>query len=151
MIFELKAQEALKQAGGRITEQRNLVIRLLGNSDHKIDAESLFLLAHQEDENISLATVYRTLNALADADVIQRRYLSPDHTRQYFERVADESSLHITCRECQASIPIETTLITKLRQELLTQYKWHDVTVCSCMSGLCEDCYKKSISDEGSR
>jgi Fur family ferric uptake transcriptional regulator len=151
MNFELQAQVALKQAGGRITDQRKLIIHLLANSTQQIDAESLFVLAHQADESISLATVYRTLNALADADVIQQRYLSPEHNRQYFERVQDDDVLYITCRNCQRSFPIETPLIAQLKQELAVQDKWHDVTVCSCMSGLCAECYAEVVKTQGEK
>lgn len=149
MSFEVQALNALKQIGGRLTDQRRLIIHLLANSTNQIDAESLFVLAHQEDASISLATVYRTLNALADADVIQRRYLSPEHNRQYFERMPDDSVLYITCRKCQRSFPIETDLITKLKTEIAIQHQWHDVNICSCMSGLCADCRAEAVVGEG--
>jgi Fur family transcriptional regulator, ferric uptake regulator len=149
MTFEAQAQTALKQIGGRLTKQRKLIIHLLTNSTQQIDAESLFLLAHQADASISLATVYRTLNALADADVIQRRYLSPEHNRQYFERMPNDSVLYITCRKCQHSFPIDTELITQLKTQLIVQHKWHDVNICSCVSGLCADCHDKAATNEG--
>lgn len=148
MSFEQQAQDALKQAGGRLTEQRQLVIRLLANSSQQIDAESLYMLAYQEDESISLATVYRTLNALADADVLHRRYLSPDHNRQYFERAPDEQVLTINCRECQKNMPVSSDLITKLKQTLLIDYGWQEISICSCMSGICDDCAEK-LANEG--
>ena len=148
MSFQEQAQIALKQSGGRLTEQRNLVIRLLANSRQQIDAESLYFLAHQEDASISLATVYRTLNALADAGVIHRRYLSPEHNRQYFERLPDEQVLHISCRECQKSIAMTTKLIADLKQEIYTHLNWEEVNVCSCLSGICDECYSKSIQSK---
>lgn len=149
MSFQIQAQEALKQSGGRLTDQRQLIIRLLDNSSEYVDAESLYLLAHEQDAGISLATVYRTLNALADAGVLQRRYLSPDHSRQYFERIPDEQVLHITCRECQQSIPINSDLIVALKQDIIANHHWHEVNVCSCLSGLCDDCYNKMLSNDG--
>jgi Fur family ferric uptake transcriptional regulator len=148
MSFAERAQNALKQAGGRITDQRNLIIHLLANSTHQIDAESLYILAHQEDASMSLATVYRTLNALADAGIIQRRYLSPEHNRQYFERMPDDHVLYITCRNCHRSFPIETDLIAKLKEQLDTHYSWHNVNVCSCISGLCAECSAKLKEQE---
>ena len=149
MNFEAQAQAALKQTGGRLTDQRKLIIHLLANSTRQIDAESLFVLAHQADASISLATVYRTLHTLADADVIQRRYLSPEHHRQYFERMPDDSVLYITCRKCLRSFPIETELIAQLKTEVLVQYNWQNVNICSCISGLCADCHAETIANEG--
>ena len=149
MTFETQALNTLKKMGGRLTDQRKLIIHLLANSTRQIDAESLFVLAHQQDTSISLATVYRTLNTLADADILQRRYLAPDHNRQYFERMPDASVLTITCRNCQRSFPIETDLIAKLKQELAIQQQWHDVNVCACISGLCADCHTEAIASEG--
>jgi Fe2+ or Zn2+ uptake regulation protein len=122
---------------------------LLASSTQQIDAESLFVLAHEEDASISLATVYRTLNTLADADIIQRRYLSPEHNRRYFERIPDDYVLYITCRQCQCSFPIKTGFIAQLKAELVAKYAWHDVNICSCISGLCAHCHAKTSVNEG--
>lgn len=143
MAFRDQALDALKTYGGRMTAQRWALIDLLDASDSQIDAESLYELAHQQDASISLATVYRTLNTLADAGVIQRRYLSPDHDRQYFERMPDESTYFLTCRECRRTISFQTDLIQRLKIELASAYGWHALNICVCSDGICPECSAK--------
>src|SRR5690606_9629097 len=96
--FTEQAQEALRQTGGRMTAQRRLIIELLAQTDTQFDAETFYEQAREADRRISLATVYRTLNTLADAGMLQRRYISPEHSRQFFERVPDDTVYFFTVR-----------------------------------------------------
>ena len=47
--------------GLRITEQRKVIARVLGDSEDHPDVETLHARASRVDPNISIATVYRTV------------------------------------------------------------------------------------------
>ena len=69
-LDELK--KILKKKGMKYTEQRALILQLLLNLDDHLSAEEVHELVKKEypDQNIGIATVYRTLNFLEEINLI---------------------------------------------------------------------------------
>ena len=65
-------EQALRDAGLRITKQRRLILGILSEIDGHPDADRIYSRASQVDDRVSLATVYRTLKALEQTGAIQR-------------------------------------------------------------------------------
>ncbi|MAU13345.1 MAG: hypothetical protein CL607_26235 [Anaerolineaceae bacterium] len=144
MTFQQQARDAIRDSGGRITPQREILFDLLSHVEEDIDADGLYRLAAQQDPNISLPTVYRTLNTLEDAEVIASQYVSTDHERKVY-RVNDKKDVfHFTCSRCGKVTQVTSHLVDKLRQELGSQIGADVLTVCMCAGGLCEDCRKEA-------
>src|SRR3954452_304144 len=59
--------------GLRITEQRKIIARVLGDSEDHPDVETLHDRASAIDSNISIATVYRTVRLFEEAGVVVLR------------------------------------------------------------------------------
>jgi Fe2+ or Zn2+ uptake regulation protein len=79
---------------------------------------------------------------------MQRRYLSPEHERQYFERSLDKETIHVICRQCHRSYTVAGDLLAQFKETIVAQQAWQDLTICSCVSGLCPDCFAKSQATE---
>lgn len=141
--FQELANEAIRLAGGRITAQRQLLIELLDTTEISLDAEALYHLARQRDQSINLATVYRTLHILEDAGIIQRRYLSQDHERNYYEPAHLEAEYHFTCRACKQVIAFGAEYVRTLQRQLEKDFGVVVTNACVCFSGLCPDCQKQ--------
>ena len=79
------ATDWLSGAGLRPTRQRVALARLLvGDGQHRhVTAESLFADVQTQGERVSLATVYNTLRAFCDADLIQE--VMVDGSKSYFD------------------------------------------------------------------
>ena len=58
--------------GLRMTDQRRVVARVIGDADDHPDVEELFARATQADPKISLATVYRTVKLFEEAGILER-------------------------------------------------------------------------------
>src|SRR3954453_3607932 len=65
-------RRALEQAGGRYTRQRAAVHTYLRTVECHPTAEQVFAAVRQTIPNISLATVYKALEALVDAQLAAR-------------------------------------------------------------------------------
>jgi Fe2+ or Zn2+ uptake regulation protein len=65
-------RHALERAGWRFTRQRAAVFAYLRSVDWHPTAEQVFVAVRQHLPNISLATVYKALEALVDARVAAR-------------------------------------------------------------------------------
>ena len=141
MSFSEKAADAIREAGGRMTAQRQHILDLLEGTSERLDAEGLFEQARQRDPAISLATVYRTLSTLESVGLIRQQYISKDHERKYYEPVSD--AYYFTCRECHRVIGFQSEHIAALKQELQERYGLGDIHVCTCVDGLCPSCQAK--------
>ena len=58
--------------GLKLTSQREVVISILENSDDHPDVDELFRRATKIDKSVSIATVYRTVKLLEDANFIEK-------------------------------------------------------------------------------
>ncbi len=58
--------------GLRMTDQRRIVARVVGDAEDHPDVEELFARAARVDPKISLATVYRTVKIFEEAGILER-------------------------------------------------------------------------------
>ncbi|PJK29797.1 ribosomal-protein-alanine N-acetyltransferase [Minwuia thermotolerans] len=58
--------------GMRMTEQRRIIARVLSESEDHPDVEQVYQRASEVDENISIATVYRTVRMFEEANILER-------------------------------------------------------------------------------
>jgi Fur family transcriptional regulator, iron response regulator len=92
----------LKEAGLRLTRQRQLLATLLFDGRHKhVTAEQLHAAASKHRESVSLATVYNTLHQFTDAGLLRKVVVGQDSV--YFDtntaahhHFFDEESGHLT-------------------------------------------------------
>jgi Fur family iron response transcriptional regulator len=74
----------LKEAGLRLTRQRQELAALLFDGQHKhVTAEQLHAAARRHDVPVSLATVYNTLHQFTDAGLLRKVIVGQD--RVYFD------------------------------------------------------------------
>ena len=67
-----KLLEKCQRRGFKLTNQRELVISILENSEDHPDVDELFTRALEQDRSVSIATVYRTVKLLEDANFIEK-------------------------------------------------------------------------------
>ena len=60
------------EKGLRITEQRRVIARVLGESEDHPDVEALHARAAAVDPGIAIATVYRTVRLFEEAGILER-------------------------------------------------------------------------------
>src|SRR5260221_10047297 len=88
MTRKIDIEALCADKGLRITEQRKTIARVLGESEHHPDVETLHARAAAVDPNISIATVYRTVRLFEDAGILKRhgfgdgrsRYVAPSES-----------------------------------------------------------------------
>ncbi len=90
-------RNALEGAGLRTTKQRLAVLEALARRDDAVTAQELHQELLRRDERTGLATVYRTLAALAEAgelDTFQRE------GEQAFRLCGTDHHHHLVCESC---------------------------------------------------
>ncbi len=112
-------EDALRDAGVRITRQRRILLRVLTEAQDHPDANELHRRAHGRDRNISLATVYRTLSVLENAGVIERHAFEGKPAR--FETSDRPHHDHLIDLETGAVIEFRSEKIERLQAEIAAE------------------------------
>ena len=95
--------EKLRKSGLRATPQRIAIYEALESFGHA-KPEAVFEKVRKKFEGISIATVYSSLNTLAEKGVISRLILSDNS--QYFD-ITNIPHSHFVCRECGTVFDVE--------------------------------------------
>ena len=96
----------------RMTSQRQVIIKVIEESDDHPDVDQLYLRSVQIDNTISIATVYRTVKLLEEAGLIERLEFGDGRSR-YEE--AGEHHEHL--------IDVESGEIIEFQNEELEEMK----------------------------
>lgn len=128
----------------RATPQRVLLLQILDSGEH-MDAESVYHKARQLDPNISLATVYRTLDRLKKSGLLSQRYFSRQHKREYYETGNKQEHYHFKCLGCGQVIEVQTPRIAQMRREVAEQLGLVFQHACICLEGYCASCAARKM------
>jgi Fur family ferric uptake transcriptional regulator len=137
-----KAAQTLQATGRRLTTQRQVLLKVLAECHDHLDAEGIYALAKEQDPNISLATVYRTLNVFKEVGIVQERILDHEGQRRYYE-VTDKVHYHFNCLGCGRVIEFESPLIEQASAELAKRLNLDIVHTRVYMEGYCPDCQEE--------
>ncbi len=135
-----KLKSVLKNKGMKYTEQRALILQLLMKLDEHLNAEELYEVVKKEhpEQNIGIATVYRTLNFLEEVNLISS--ISFGKEGKKYESNDTEHHDHIICTSCGKIVEFFDEEIEK-RQESIAEQKGFMITDHNMqLYGLCETC-----------
>ncbi len=76
-----------------MTDQRRVVARVLSKADDHPDVEEVYRRAAEQDEAISIATVYRTVRMFEEAGILERHDFGDGRAR--YEPASDEHHDHL--------------------------------------------------------
>jgi Fur family ferric uptake transcriptional regulator len=133
----------LREAGLRVTSQRLLVFNIVCKSDAHLSADDIHAMVRRQDGDVSLATIYRTLNALSEAGLVAPHYLGRDHEREHFEHSGKPEHYHFTCVRCGQVFEFETEAMQTLKVRLREDKDWVLIHSCMCFEGVCSKCRDK--------
>lgn len=139
----LGAKGLLRSVGLKVTRQRMLVLEILSDSEGHLDADAIHQLAREGGEEVSLATVYRTLRALREAGIVEQRFLGRQHDRERYEAVGRPEHYHFTCHGCGQVFEFETERIHQMKLELGSKHGWVLDHSCLCLEGWCASCVEE--------
>ena len=88
-----RIEQLCADKGMRMTDQRRVVARVLGQASDHPDVEELYRRAHDVDPNISIATVYRTVRLFEEAGIISRHDFKDGRSR--YEEATEEHHDHL--------------------------------------------------------
>ncbi len=110
---------ALREAGVRVTRQRQVLLHVLTEAADHPDAAELHRRAQALDDTVSLATVYRTLSVLEREGVIQRHSFEQGGAR--FEVTDPGHHDHIVDIDTGTIIEFRNDRIEELQRQIAAE------------------------------
>ncbi|WP_098454126.1 Fur family transcriptional regulator [Sanguibacter antarcticus] len=122
-----------------MTKQRTAITDLLQSVPDFRSAQQLHELLRSRGESTGLATVYRTLQNLADAgevDILQ----TIDGENLYRRCARTEHHHHLVCRACGATVEIDGPTVETWAAFVGAQHGFSDIEHTIELFGTCTDC-----------
>ena len=143
-------KDSLKKRGVRLTRQRQILLDLIDQSGAHLDAESLYLLAHEKDPKLNRVTVYRTLKLLADCGLASEVAFH-DGIARYEHQYNRRGHHHMVCTECGASVEFFSAEVGELEREIGRKHHFVTTRHTFQIYGVCEDCRRKGHGQSSER
>ncbi len=125
--------------GVRATRQRGAIIALLDTVDEFRSAQELHDELRRRGENIGLTTVYRTLQTLAAADLVD--LVRTDSGESVYRRcAAPHHHHHLVCRGCGAAVEVSGREVEAWAADVAAAHGFSDVSHTIELFGTCSDC-----------
>ena len=143
------SNELLRKLGYRLTPQRSMILNVLTEANEHLNIEQITERVQQRYPNVSLSTVYRTLELLKTTGVVRESHL-PGKPPSYETTAGNTDHHHLVCRRCHAIQHLDETLLGNLHECLQEQYHFHHLTLDLVASGYCDDCWQAVQKEQGS-
>jgi Fur family ferric uptake transcriptional regulator len=128
-----------KAAGVRPTRQRASIVEALRGAAGFKTAQELHLDMMREGERVGLATVYRNLQALADAGEVDVLYTDLGETMFRLCEGAEHHH-HLVCRGCGRSVEVKAEEVETWAARVAKRHGFEQMTHTVEIFGLCEQC-----------
>ena len=106
--------------GMRMTEQRRVIARVLSLAEDHPDVEEIHRRAAEIDDNISIATVYRTMRLFEEAGVVERHDFQDGRSR--YEEATDDHHDHLIDLRSGAVIEFVNEEIEALQKRIAKEH-----------------------------
>ena len=106
MMKESLYSEQLAAKGLRVTKARTLVLKLLDQASWPMTVDEIYLGIKKMNLNITLSTVYRTMETLSSNSLIVKTAILDD-SRSRYEYNRMEHKHHLICTSCNKIVPVK--------------------------------------------
>ncbi len=150
MTIEDKTEELLKNLrdqGYRVTPQREIVIRIFQEAgDKHLSAEDVFEILQRKNEDVSLATTYRTLRMLVKMNILRELDFAESH--KHYELIDADAPPHhhIICLNCNKTIEFEDEMVNELGKRIAAKY---GVEIVDMQFQIFANCPHETGDDDG--
>jgi Fur family peroxide stress response transcriptional regulator len=125
----------------RMTKQRKAILKVLKNTKSHPTADWIYEKVRKEIPNISLGTVYRNLNVLAENGKIKVLDYGSNHSR--YDGVPD-NHYHFRCEKCGGVFDLDFDLSSDLNKKINNETEFTVHSHRLEFSGICPDCQQKN-------
>ena len=122
----------------RATRQRSAITAMLEDITEFRSAQELHDELRRRGETIGLTTVYRTLQSLADAEIVD--VLRTDTGEAIYRRCSSGHHHHLVCRECGFTVEVDGPDVERWAKSVAAKHGFTDSSHTVEVFGLCSEC-----------
>lgn len=122
----------------RPTRQRLAVAEALASSEGFHSAQQIHELLARRGDSVGLATVYRTLQRLADAGDIDM--MRTEDGEAIYRRCSTTHHHHLVCRSCGHTVEVEGPAVERWTTTIAEQHGYGEVSHTLEIFGTCPGC-----------
>lgn len=134
-VDELLAR--LRAAGVRITAPRRVVVAALAESGSHVTAEELHERVRSSHPDVSVSSVYRTMDLLAEQGIVDHVHLGHGPAQYH---LADEHHAHLVCNSCGSITELGEEMSTPFADEVAGRLGFHLDLGHFALTGWCKNC-----------
>ena len=130
----------------KLTPQRRVVLQtLLENQELHMSAEEVYVLAKEKDSEIGFATIYRTLDLLAELNIVHKLNFGDGRSRYELCNLPSEHHHHhhLVCLNCNQILEVKEDLLQQLETLIEREHGFQIVDHRVQVYGYCSDCKEK--------
>ncbi|WP_406678545.1 Fur family transcriptional regulator [Moorella sp. ACPs] len=142
--------QKLHQLDYKVTPQRQVILKaFLENAAEHLSAEEVYNIVKERYPDIGLATVYRTLDLLAELDILQKINFGDGRTRYELDQNETHYHHHMICLGCGRVQEFDDDLLESLEKLLTHQTGFHITDHQLKFFGYCRECAAKNQGKSG--
>lgn len=125
----------------KLTPQRKTILKVfLDNLDGHLSAEDVYQMVKKEFPEMGLATVYRTLDLLAEIEVLQKMNFNDGKARYEFSSHNEHHHHHLICIKCGKVAEFDYDLLDTLEKAIQEIKNFQVLDHLLKFYGYCEKC-----------
>ncbi len=124
--------------GARSTKQREALVHVLDEVDGFRSAQQLHALLGERGAKVGIATVYRSLQLLADAALVD--VIHSEEGEASYRRCSTRHHHHLVCRVCGRAVEAQAPAVETWVAAIAAEHGFSDVSHDLEIFGTCADC-----------
>lgn len=134
---QTNAMPTVSQSNGR-TRPRAAVAATLADCSDFVTAQQLHATLQSRGHQVSLATVYRSLQALASDGTVD--VVPAGDGASLYRRCSSEHHHHLICRGCRRTIEVDSAAVEQWATAIAATHQFTNPTHTLEILGTCTDC-----------
>jgi Fur family ferric uptake transcriptional regulator len=134
--------EILRQNTYKMTPQRRAVLEVISGSHDHLTPQAIYQRVQKKYPAIGLVTIYRTLEILADLNLVCRVH-GEDNCRSYLMRRPSGHHHHLVCLSCGKVVDITGCNLDEFEQKLVSKTGFKIDSHLLEFSGRCQACLSR--------
>lgn len=134
-----------KRIGQRNTRQRRAVVDIMSANPNFRTAADIHRMLTENGEKVGLTTVYRTLQSLAELDIVDMLHNSSGEA--YYRLCGDQHHHHLVCTECGKTVEVTGGPVEDWARSLAEEHGFSLTGHSAEVFGLCSTCQEKTHAE----
>ncbi len=115
-----RIEQLCLEKGMKMTGQRRVIAQILSEASDHPDVEEVYRRASEQDQSISIATVYRTVRLFEEASILERHDFGDGRAR--YEEATDEHHDHLINIQSGEVIEFQNAEIEALQEKIAASH-----------------------------